>query len=146
MLKFKDLTTSQKSFIVRTLELFPSYAEKSVLGAKDIHASYYELKDTRSSTGEKLGYPNWLQSNNRVGRGSYEMPWPTAAELSDFAKGTPTKPVKQPKVKVKVKAASKSATKDEVSRLEKIIADSDPIEDTSDAEFLDELRANGINV
>jgi hypothetical protein len=144
MLKFKDLTTSQKSFIVRTLELFPSYAEKSVLGAKDIHASYYELKDTRSSTGEKLGYPNWLQSNNRVGRGSYEMPWPTAAELSDFAKGATTKPVKQPKVKVK--AASKSSTKDEVSRLEKIIADFDPIEDTSDAEFLDELRANGINV
>ena len=144
MLKFKDLTTSQKSFIVRTLELFPSYAEKSVLGAKDIHASYYELKDTRSSTGEKLGYPNWLQSNNRVGRGLYEMPWPTAAELSDFAKGATTKPVKQPKVKVK--AASKSSTKDEVSRLEKIIADSDPIEDTSDAEFLDELRANGINV
>jgi len=144
MLKFKDLTNSQKSFIVRTLELYPSYAEKSVLGAKDIHASYYELKDSRSSTGEKLGYPNWLQSNNRVGRGSYEMPWPTAAELSDFAKGATTKPVKQPKVKVK--AASKSSTKDEVSRLEKIIADSDPIEDTSDAEFLDELRANGINV
>ena len=144
MLKFKDLTTSQKSFIVRTLELYPSYAEKSVLGAKDIHASYYELKDSRSSTGEKLGYPNWLQSNNRVGRGSYEMPWPTAAELSDFAKGVTTKPVKQPKVKVKT--ASKSVTKDEVSRLEKIIADSDPIEDTSDAEFLDELRANGINV
>jgi hypothetical protein len=144
MLKFKDLTNSQKSFIVRTLELYPAYAEKTVLGAKDIHASYYQLKDTRSSTGEKLGYPNWLQSNNRVGRGSYEMPWPTAAELSDFAKGAPTKPAKQPKVKVK--AASKSTTKDEVSRLEKIIADSDLVEDVSDAEFLDELRANGIDV
>lgn len=130
MLKFKDLTKSQKQFIVRTLENFPQYFSERNLGAKQIHASYYLLKDERSSTGEKLGYPNWLQSNNRIGRGTYQMPWPTEAELAAFSTVTVTKVDK------------------DASKLQKIIDESpeEGVEYQSDAEFMDELRANGIPV
>lgn len=141
MLKFSDLTKSQKTFIVRTLELFPEYRSEKTLGAKQIHASYYKMKDQRGSTNEKLGYPNWLQNANRVGRGQYEMPWPTDAELSAFAQGS----VAQPKVKA-VKVAKTVATKQEAaSRLQKIVEDS-PVYDDDVEDFNQILRENGIEV
>jgi hypothetical protein len=141
MLKFSDLTKSQKTFIVRTLELFPEYRSEKTLGAKQIHASYYKMKDQRGSTNEKLGYPNWLQNANRVGRGEYQMPWPTDAELSTFAQGS----VKQPKVKA-VKVAKTVATKQEAaSRLQKIVEES-PVYDDDVEDFNQILRENGIEV
>jgi hypothetical protein len=131
MLKFSDLTKSQKNFIVRTLELFPAYYNEKNLNAKQIHAAYYKLKDDRSSTGEKLGYPNWLQNKNRVGRGEYKMPWPTETELKSVSQ------VQVPKVK-----------ETEASKLQKIIDESPEfeVESQSDEEFMKELRDNGINV
>jgi hypothetical protein len=141
MLKFADLTKSQKTFVVRTLELFPEYRSEKTLGAKQIHASYYKMKDERGSTGEKLGYPNWLQSKNRVGRGEYQMPWPTDAELSAFAQGS----VKQPKVKT-VKVAKAVVKKQEsASRLQKIVEES-PVYDDDVEDFNQILRENGIEV
>ena len=130
MLKFKDLTKSQKQFVVRTLENFPEYYKERTLGAKQIHASYYKMKDERATSGEKLGYPNWLQTNNRVGRGQYQMPWPTETELAAFST-------------VKVTKVDKDA-----SKLETIIDESDEfeVESQSDDEFMAELRANGIPV
>ena len=130
MLKFKDLTKSQKQFIVRTLENFPAYYSERTLGAKQIHASYYKMKDERASSGEKLGYPNWLQTNNRVGRGQYQMPWPTEKELAALSVVAVTK-------------TDKDATK-----LQQIIDESDEfeVESQSDDEFMAELRANGIPV
>ena len=50
MLKFKDLTKSQKQFIVRTLENFPQYFAERNLGAKQIHASYYFNPEGISTT------------------------------------------------------------------------------------------------
>jgi len=131
MLKFADLTKSQKNFIVRTLEIFPEYYSEKNLNAKQIHAAYYKLKDDRSSTGEKLGYPNWLQNKNRVGRGEYKMPWPTESELKSVSQ------VKVPKVK-----------ETEASKLQKIIDESPEfeVESQSDEDFMKELRDNGINV
>lgn len=130
MLKYSDLTKSQKSFITRMLEVFPEYYSEKTLGAKQIHAAYYKLKEMRTNTQEKLGYPNWLQNKNRVGRGEYKMPWPTETELA-----------KTSSVKV--------AKKDPVaSKLQKIIDESPEVEveyQTED-EFMAELRANGINV
>jgi hypothetical protein len=141
MLKFSDLSKSQKTFVVRTLELFPEYRSEKTLGAKQIHASYYKMKDERGSTGEKLGYPNWLQSKNRVGRGEYQMPWPTDAELSAFAQGS----VKQPKVKA-VKVAKAVVKKQEsASRLQKIVEES-PVYDDDVEDFNQILRENGIEV
>jgi hypothetical protein len=153
MLKFKDLSKSQKDFIVRTLEKFPEYRTEKTLGAKQIHASYYALKDERGASGEKLGYPNWLQKENRVGRGTYEMPWPTASELSDYAKPvvaktkakvTTAKVVKTKKV-AKVTKAKPATDLSESTRLEKIIDDSVGVdEDVED--FNQILRDNGIEV
>jgi hypothetical protein len=131
MLKFKDLTKSQKTFIVRTLEKFPEYYSEKTLGAKQIHAAYYAMKDERASSGEKLGYPNWLQSNNRVDRGTYQMPWPTEAELKAQSTATVTKVDK------------------DASKLQKIIDESDDFEveyEQSDEDFMKELRDNGIAV
>ena len=143
MLKFADLTKSQKTFIVRTLELFPEYRTEKTLGAKQIHASYYKMKDSRSSSGEKLGYPNWLQNNNRVGRGQYEMPWPTDAELSTFAQPAPAK---QPKAKVvKTPKTKNSDVSLEKSRLQSIIDDS-VAHDEDVEDFNAILRENGIEV
>ena len=130
MLKFKDLTKSQKQFIVRTLENFPEYYKENTLGAKQIHASYYKMKAQRNTSGEKLGYPNWLQTNNRVGRGQYQMPWPTETELKSFST-------------VKVAKVDKDA-----SKLQEIIDTSDDfeVEYQSDEDFIKELRDNGISV
>ena len=130
MLKYSDLTNSQKTFISRMLEIFPEYYGEKTLTAKQIHAAYYKLKEQRTNTQEKLGYPNWLQNKNRVGRGEYKMPWPTETELT-----------KTPSVKVAKQDLS-------ASKLQKIIDESPEVEveyQTED-EFMAELRANGINV
>lgn len=152
MLKFADLSKSQKTFIVRMLEQFPAYSTEKVLNAKQIHAAYFKLKDSRLKSGEKLGYPNWLQSNNRVDRGTYQMPWPTQKELSDYAaaKSAPkaAKVAKVKVVKVKQPKVAKTAAKPKVSdqtRLEKLIDESDTVDqDTED--FNQILRENGIAV
>lgn len=130
MLKYSDLTKSQKNFITRMLEIFPEYYSEKTLGAKQIHAAYYKLKEMRSNTQEKLGYPNWLQNKNRVGRGEYKMPWPTETELAKTSS-------------VKVAKQDISA-----SKLQKIIDESPEVEVEyqSEDEFMAELRANGINV
>lgn len=145
MLNFADLTKSQKTFVVRTLEKFPEYRTEETLGAKQIHSAYYSMKDERSSSGEKIGYPNWLQNKNRVGRGTYQMPWPTDAELSDFAQSS----VKQPKVKAVKAVKTKPVTTDEetlaMSRLQKIV-DESPVYDEDVEDFNQILRENGIEV
>lgn len=157
MLKFADLSKSQKTFIVRMLDQFPAYASEKTLNAKQIHAAYFKLKDSRSKTGEKLGYPNWLQNKNRVDRGTYQMPWPTQKELSDYAaaksapKAVKTKAVKVIKVKVaKVKQpkAVKTVAKPKASdqtRLEKLIDESETV-DQDVEDFNQILRENGIEV
>jgi hypothetical protein len=130
MLKYSDLTNSQKNFIARMLEIFPEYYSEKNLTAKQIHAAYYKLKEQRTNTQEKLGYPNWLQNKNRVGRGEYKMPWPTETELAKTSS-------------VKVAKQDLSA-----SKLQKIVDESPEVEveyQTED-EFMAELRANGINV
>lgn len=147
MLKFADLTKSQKTFIVRTLEKFPEYKSDKTLGAKQIHAAYFSMKDERGSTGEKLGYPNWLQNKNRVGRGQYEMPWPTDKELSDFAQPV----VSQPKAKVVAKKGvmkpkAKVATKDVASSRLQSIVDESPVHEQEYEDFNQILRENGIEI
>ena len=140
MLKFADLTKSQKNFIVRGLEKFPELRSQDTLTAKDIHKIYFSLKDERSSSGEKLGYPNWLQNKNRVGRGTYQMPWPTESELSDYAK-----PVAVTKPSKPAAAVKKVVAKTKPSRLEKIISDSD-IYDQDIEDFNEILRESGIEI
>lgn len=162
MKKFADLSKAQKQFCVRILDVCPQYRKQKDLTWKELLAGYFLLKDQRKQTGEKIGFPMWLQKTNIVGRGTYQMPWPTDKELSDYtAAKTAPKAVKQPKVKVaKVKATVKAKAKAKPavapvketpvedlgkSRLQSII-DESIVHDASDEDFEQILRENGIEV
>ena len=162
MLKFANLTLSQKRFVVAVLESNPQYKKAPQITLKECAAIYYTLRDQRTGAkGEKIGYPNWLFNKNKVERGVYQLPVPTEAELSAYAKEladkqTPkvvkakAKVVKLAKAKtVKVaapaKVASQKEDKMELSRLQKIIDESMEVDgDTEDFNAI--LRENGIQV
>jgi hypothetical protein len=145
---------------VRILDVCPQYRKQKDLTWKELLAGYFLLKDQRKQTGEKIGFPMWLQKTNIVGRGTYQMPWPTDKELSDYvAAKTAPKAVKQPKV-AKVKVAKVKATKTVAkskpaapvadtdlgkSRLQSIIDDS-VSHDADEEDFNQILRENGIEV
>lgn len=168
MLKFANLTLAQKRFVVSVIESNPQYKKDPMITLKECAAIYYELRDKRTGAkGEKVGYPNWLYNKNKVSRGVYQLPVPTAAELSQFAqelaeKASPVKAAKTKvaklakakviKVKQKSTAAATAATSidaenDSVgaSRLTKIIEDSEPF-DADVEDFNRILRENGIEV
>jgi azurin len=162
MLKFANLSLSQKRFVVAVIESNPQYKKDPSITLKECAAIYYTLRDTRTGAkNEKIGYPNWLFNKNKVERGVYQLPVPTAQELSDYQKELDAKlnPVAKAKAKVakvqkaktvKVKSApAKKAEKTqdalEASKLQKIIDDS--VEVDADVEDFNEiLRENGIQV
>lgn len=161
MLKFANLSLSQKRFVVAVIESNPQYKKDPQITLKECAAIYYTLRDQRSGAkNEKIGYPNWLFNKNKVERGLYQLPIPTAQDLSDFQKELDSKlnPVVKAKAKVaklakaktvKVKTA-KSVVADEeqqfeASRLQKIVDESIGMdEDVED--FNQILRENGIEV
>lgn len=162
MLKFNTLSLSQKRFVVAVIESNPQYAKAPQITLKECAAIYYTMRDQRTgSKGEKIGYPNWLFNKNKVERGVYQLPVPTDAELSSFAKeiaDKQTTPVAKAKAKVaklqqakvvKTKTPAKTVVQKqeqmEVSRLQRIIDDS--VEVDSDVEdFNAILRENGITI
>ena len=156
MLKFADLSMSQKKCIVALIEHSPALKKSGRISLKEVIAITQELAKKRAKGGVKIGYPNWLFKSNKVERGVYEMPVPTASELSDYTKQLTSKPAKVAKVKVaKVKVAkvkqpkvAKTVAKPKVSdqtRLEKIIDESDAV-DQDVEDFTQILRENGITV
>ena len=87
MLKFANLSLSQKRFVVAVIESNPQYKKDPQITLKECAAIYYTLRDTRTGAkNEKIGYPNWLFNKNKVERGVYQLPVPTATELSDYQK------------------------------------------------------------
>ena len=160
MLKFANLSMSQKKFVVAVIESNPQYKKDPKITLKECAAIYYTLRDQRTGAkGEKIGYPNWLFAKNKVERGVYQLPVPTAAELSQYAKDSAAKPAKVKVAKVakakvakapakKVVAAKAPAAKEdtmEISRLQKIIDESMDVDgDTEDFNAI--LRENGIQV
>jgi hypothetical protein len=158
MLKFNALSLSQKRFVVAVIESNPQYKKAPQITLKECAAIYYTLRDQRTgSKGEKIGYPNWLFNKNKVERGVYQLPVPTDAELSAFAKeiaDKQTAPVAKAKAKVaklakaktvKVKTPAKTEDQMEMSRLQRIIDDS--VEVDGDVEdFNAILRENGIAI
>jgi len=158
MLKFNALSLSQKRFVVAVIESNPQYKKDPQITLKECAAIYYTLRDQRTgSKGEKIGYPNWLFNKNKVERGVYQLPVPTDAELSAFAKeiaDKQTAPVAKAKAKVaklakaktvKVKTPAKTEDQMEISRLQRIIDDS--VEVDGDVEdFNAILRENGIAI
>ena len=162
MLKFANLSLSQKRFVVSVIESNPQYKKAPQITLKECAAIYYTLRDQRTGAkGEKIGYPNWLFNKNKVERGVYQLPVPTEAELSAYAKELADKQTpKVVKAKAKVaklakaktvkvaapaKVAAQKEDKMELSRLQKIIDESMEVDgDTEDFNAI--LRENGIQV
>ena len=161
MLKFANLSLSQKRFVVAVLESNKQYKKDPQITLKECAAIYYSIRDQRTGAkGEKIGYPNWLFNKNKIERGVYQLPVPTDAELSAYAKelaekNTPkvakakAKVAKLAKAKtVKVKAPAKSVAKEdsmEMSRLQKIVDESVEFDDNAE-DFNAILRENGITI
>lgn len=161
MLKFANLSLSQKRFVVCVIETNPQYKKDPQITLKECAAIYYALREKRTGVkNEKIGYPNWLFNKNKVERGVYQLPVPTAQELSDYQKDLDAKlnPVvkakakvaklqkaKTVKVKTEKKVVQKSKDSMDTSRLQKIVEDSVEVdEDVED--FNQILRENGIAV
>lgn len=151
MLKFANLSMSQKKCVVALIEANPSLKKDGKISLKEVVSITQDLASKRASGAPKIGYPNWLFKSNKVERGLYQLPLPTDKELSDYTQSS-TKPtaVKQKVAKVKtakVKTVAKTTqdTTLEKSRLQSIIDDSvahdDDVED-----FNAILRENGIEV
>ena len=162
MLKFANLSLSQKRFVVAVLETNPQYKKDPQITLKECAAIYYTLRDTRTGAkNEKIGYPNWLFNKNKVERGVYQLPVPTATELSDYqkeldaklnpvvkAKAKVAKLAKAKTVKVKTSKPAKVQKEDklEKSKLQKIIDESDSGIDADVEDFNQILKENGITV
>ena len=162
MLKFANLTLSQKRFVVAVLESNKQYKKDPQITLKECAAIYYAIRDQRTGAkGEKIGYPNWLFNKNKIERGVYQLPIPTDAELSAYAKelaekNTPkvvkakakvAKLAKAKTVKVKAPAKTAAAKEDsmEMSRLQKIVDESVEFDDSTE-DFNAILRENGITI
>lgn len=154
MLKFADLSLSQKKCVVALIEAQPSLKKTGKISLKEVVTITQDLATKRASGAPKIGYPNWLFKSNKVERGLYQLPVPTDKELSDYAQNS-VKPtaVKQKVAKVKtakVKTVAKKTTQKadpalEKSRLQSIIDDS-VAHDEDVEDFNAILRENGIEV
>jgi hypothetical protein len=152
MLKFATLSLSQQKCVVALIEHSPSLKKDGRITLKEVVAITQDLAAKRSAGGVKIGYPNWLFKSNKVEKGVYQLPVPTAQELSDFAQASAPK-VKVAKVKAvkaktpKVTVKKAAVTKDDgtESRLQRIIEDSEFI-DSDVEDFNQILRDNGIEV
>ena len=161
MLKFTNLTLAQKRFVVAVIESNPQYKTDPQITLKECAAIYYTLRDQREGKkGEKIGYPNWLFSKNKVERGIYQLPIPTESDLSSYAKelSYKTAPVKSAKAKVAKLQTAKTlktpkvtddvAARQEaiaIDRLQSIIDESIEFDD-GDEDFNAILAENGIDV
>lgn len=163
MLKFANLTLSQKRFVVAVLAEKPQYKKDPQITLKECASIYYILREQRNGVkGEKIGYPNWLFNKNKVERGVYQLPVPTAEEMKAFnlefdAKQNPVKAAKAKVAKVakttvaktKAKTVAPKAVKKEstmdTSRLQSVIAESDAYDDDTE-DFNQILRENGIEI
>jgi hypothetical protein len=157
MLKFSDLSMSQKKMVVAYVEYNPALKTSGQITLKEVNSIAKGLAENRASGGVKVGYPNWLFATNKLDRGVYEFPVPSAAELSQYAKDSASKPAKvavakTPKAKVVKTAKVAKAPKAKVTapavnknRLIDAIGESD-VYDEDVEDFNAILRANGIEV
>ena len=67
MLKFANLSFSQKRFVMAVLESNPQYKKDPQITLKECAAIYYTLRDTRTGAkGEKIGYPTGCLTRTRL--------------------------------------------------------------------------------
>lgn len=127
MLKYNDLSNAQKKLVDTFVEYHPELASAETITSKQMHTIWHEIFNNREAGAPKLGYPHWLSKNNQVSRGVLAFPGPetkglTEQEKADYEKSEIQSIVDDVEVTVK------------------------PVSGYTEDEFLDELRANGINV
>lgn len=159
MLKFADLSMAQKKCVVALIEADSTLTKTGKITLKEVSTITQNLAAKRAQGATKIGYPNWLFKSNKLEKGLYQLPLPTAKELSAYQQAVETKanPVKAAKVKVakltkvkaiKAKVKADATNEDEDisgSRLNRIIAESEPY-DADVEDFNAILRENGIEV
>lgn len=135
MLKFSELTKSQKRCIVKYIHLDSSLKENPEITLHKVGKLHALAFEDRGSLNEKIGYPNWLFKNNKVKRGVYMIPVPSEQEMQDYISQTTQKNSKQP------------SKKDGGKRLAKLVQEQKVAEnEVNDVEFLDELKKYGITI
>jgi len=158
MLKFADLSMAQKKCVVALIEADSTLTKTGKITLKEVSTITQALAAKRAQGATKIGYPNWLFKANKLEKGLYQLPLPTAKELSAYQQAVESKanPVKAAKVKVAkltkvktIKAQAKSVTTEDEdisgTRLTRIIAESEPF-DQDVEDFNAILRENGIEV
>lgn len=160
MLKFANLSMSQKKCVVALIEANSTLVKLERITLKEVVAITQDLAAKRTKGAPKIGYPNWLFKTNKIERGVYQLPVPSEKELSDYALASVKVPKvpKVPKVKaVKAIKVKKVATPkvaktgkpvapgDSESRLQSII-DESVTHDADEEDFNQVLRDNGIEV
>jgi len=158
MLKFADLSMAQKKCVVALIEADSTLTKTGKITLKEVSTITQNLAAKRAQGATKIGYPNWLFKANKLEKGLYQLPLPTAKELSAYQQAVESKanPVKAAKVKVAkltkvktIKAQAKSVTTEDEdisgTRLTRIIAESEPF-DQDVEDFNAILRENGIEV
>lgn len=158
MLKFASLTKAQKQCMVAYIEQNPSLRTNGQISLKDLVALHHEIADKRADGAPKVGFPNWMTRVNKIDRGMYQLPLPTDAELSQFAKEmsqtskpkvvkapAKAKKVTQPKKVVATSADEAESQMNQKSRIETIIDESD-VYDQDEEDFNAILRENGITI
>jgi len=159
MLKFADLSMAQKKCVVALIEADSTLTKTGKITLKEVSTITQALAAKRAQGATKIGYPNWLFKANKLEKGLYQLPLPTAKELSAYQQAVESKanPVKAAKVKVakltkvkaiKAKVKADASNEDEDisgSRLNRIIAESEPY-DADVEDFNAILRENGIEV
>ncbi len=161
MLKFADLSMAQKKCVVALIEADTTLTKTGKITLKEVSSITQDLASKRAQGAAKIGYPNWLFKANKLEKGLYQLPLPTAKELSAYQQAVESKanPVKAAKVKVaklakvktiKAKAKTVKPVEDgdediSGSRLNRIIAESEPY-DQDVEDFNAILRENGIEV
>lgn len=75
-MNYANLTKTQKRVIDAFIKLRPHLANSTTITRVEIEEMFLELKEARSSGGEKFGWPTWLAKQGAVSRGTYMFPAP----------------------------------------------------------------------
>ena len=88
MLVFKNLTRLQKRYVVNLLNFKDHVKDFPIITLKEEKEIYKLIKQDHldRKTGEKVGFPIWMNEHNKVskGKGIYQVPVPSEDELKEY--------------------------------------------------------------
>lgn len=144
MLKFDDLTNSQKRFIVALVEFDPKFKTEGVITRQECISIPDQLNAAHSCN--TFVRPRWLRAN-KTERGAYLLPLPSDEDLAAMATGVSAPVVETQPVVSEVVNEETDDDEEQVggSRLFKVIEESEPFDEDVE-EFNQILRDFGIEV